>query len=64
MKEQQVYLVLGKNLKGVEYFKMEAYCMKCRKKQKVKNEQQVKVKGRNAIKGICSICGTKMFKFI
>ena len=41
-----------------------AYCMKCRKKREMKSEQKVKVKGRNAIRGKCSFCGTNMFKFV
>lgn len=43
---------------------MEAYCMKCKTKREMKKEQKVKVKGRNAVTGYCSKCGTKMFKFV
>jgi hypothetical protein len=41
----------------------QAYCVKCKTKRDMKNEKQVTMKnGRNAVSGICSICGTKMFK--
>jgi len=40
-----------------------AYCVKCRKKVDIKNEQSVKLKnGKPAKKGICSSCGTKVFR--
>ncbi len=42
---------------------MEAYCVKCKGKKDMKNEQEVTMKnGRNAMKGECPDCGTKMFK--
>ena len=41
----------------------EGYCVKCKAKRPIKGEQQVIMKnGRPAIKGTCSVCGTKMFK--
>lgn len=40
------------------------YCMKCKQKKQMKSEVKTKVNGRNAIKGICSKCGTNMFKFV
>ena len=41
----------------------EGYCVKCKAKRPIKGEQQVTMKnGRPAIKGTCSVCGTKMFK--
>jgi hypothetical protein len=41
----------------------QAYCVKCKTKREMKNEKQVTMKnGRNAISGVCSVCGTKMFK--
>jgi RNase P subunit RPR2 len=41
----------------------EGYCVKCKAKRQIKGEQQVTMKnGRPAIKGTCSVCGTKMFK--
>lgn len=43
----------------------EAYCFKCKIKKIVKNPEIVKTKnGRDAIKGICPICNTTMFKFL
>jgi len=40
---------------------MEGYCVKCKKKTKMKNLVKTKTKkGIPMTKGICSICGTKM----
>jgi len=40
-----------------------AYCMKCRKKVEIKNPKQVTLKnGRPATQGVCSLCGTKVFR--
>ena len=42
---------------------VEAYCVKCKKKQEMKNPKAVKLKnGKDAVTGICPKCGTKMFK--
>lgn len=42
-----------------------AYCVKCRRKVEVKNPQQVTLaNGRNAVQGVCPVCGTKVFKFV
>ena len=42
-----------------------AYCVKCKAKQEMKNEQVVTMKnGRNAVKGECPKCGTKMFSIL
>ncbi len=42
---------------------MEAYCVKCKAKREMKDEKQVTMKnGRPATQGICTVCGTKMFK--
>ena len=42
---------------------MEGYCVKCKSKREMKNEKKVTMKnGRPATQGICSTCGTKMFK--
>jgi RNase P subunit RPR2 len=42
---------------------VEAYCVKCKAKVEVKDPQEVTMKnGRPAISGICSVCGTKVFK--
>jgi len=44
------------------------YCVKCRKKQEIKEPKEVafEVKGKTkyAIQGICPICGTKITRFI
>jgi len=47
----------------------EAYCVKCKKKQEMNSEKEVsfKAKGgkkRNAMSGICPVCGTKMFRIL
>lgn len=40
-----------------------AYCVKCRGKITIKNEQKVKLKnGKPATKGLCPKCGTKVFR--
>jgi hypothetical protein len=42
---------------------MEGYCVKCKSKREMKSEKKVTMKnGRPATQGICSTCGTKMFK--
>jgi 2-keto-3-deoxy-L-rhamnonate aldolase RhmA len=41
----------------------QAYCVKCKSKRDMKNEKQVTMKnGRKAVSGICTVCGTKMFR--
>ncbi len=41
----------------------QAYCVKCRKKVEMKNEQKVTLKnGKPAKKGECPNCGTKVFR--
>ena len=43
----------------------EGYCMKCRKKQKVKDGAVVETeKGRRMAKGVCPECGTKVNRFL
>ncbi|MFQ5879498.1 MAG: DUF5679 domain-containing protein [Dehalococcoidia bacterium] len=42
---------------------MEAYCLKCRTKQEMRNPAQVTLKnGRPATQGTCPKCGTKMYR--
>lgn len=42
---------------------VEAYCMKCKAKQEMKDPVQSKMKnGRPCVIGKCPKCGTKMFK--
>lgn len=43
----------------------EVYCVKCKKKQMAKNLTHTVLKnGRDAMKGECSVCGTKVMKFV
>ena len=40
---------------------MQAYCFKCRAKKEIKDPQKVTLKnGKDATKGACPSCGTKM----
>jgi len=42
---------------------MQAYCVKCRSKKEMKNSKGITTKnGKPATQGVCSTCGTKMFK--
>jgi len=42
---------------------MTAYCVKCKAKREIKNPEKITLKnGRVATKGICPVCGTKMFR--
>lgn len=42
-----------------------AYCMKCKKKQEMKETATVTMKnGRKALKGKCTVCGTGMYKIL
>jgi hypothetical protein len=42
---------------------LEAYCFKCRAKREMKDPTPVVLRnGRPATKGICAVCGTKMFR--
>lgn len=42
---------------------VEAYCVKCRYKRKVKDPKSVTMKnGRPAVRGTCSDCGTKVYR--
>ncbi|MBU0476602.1 hypothetical protein KKB68_01160 [Patescibacteria group bacterium] len=48
---------------------MEAYCVKCKKKQEIQNPKEVAMKGkgttkRRAMTGTCPECGTKMFRIL
>jgi hypothetical protein len=41
------------------------YCVKCKAKKEMKDEQKVTMKnGRLAAKGKCSTCGTGMYKIL
>jgi len=42
---------------------MHAYCVKCRTKREMKEPKAVTMKnGRPGTRGICPVCGTKMFR--
>ena len=42
---------------------MEAYCVKCKAKQKMNDPKEITMKnGKPATTGICPACGTKMFR--
>ena len=42
---------------------MEAYCVKCKAKREMKDAKKITMKnGKPATQGICTKCGTKMFK--
>ena len=44
---------------------VQARCMRCKKSVDVKDLKEVVMKnGRPAISGVCSICGTKVFKIV
>jgi len=45
------------------------YCVKCREKREMKDAEEVEMKGkggttRRAMSGVCTTCGTKMFKIL
>jgi hypothetical protein len=41
------------------------YCVKCKEKREMANEEQVEMKnGRKAMKGKCSVCGTGMYSIM
>lgn len=46
-----------------------AYCVKCKAKQEMQEPKEVEMKGkggmkRRAMKGICPVCGTTMFRIM
>jgi hypothetical protein len=41
----------------------EAYCVKCKAKREMRNENKITMKnGKPATEGVCPVCSTKMFK--
>lgn len=41
----------------------QAYCVKCKAKQEMKDEVAVTMKnGKPALKGVCPVCGTGMYR--
>ena len=50
-------------IKTPESSSQEAYCVKCKTKRIIKNPEETIMKnGRPAIRGICSVCGCKVFR--
>lgn len=48
---------------GMEDIKVEAYCMKCKTKREINEPQAVYLNsGAPAVKGICPVCGTKLYR--
>ncbi|MBU1205123.1 MAG: hypothetical protein KKA61_02020 [Nanoarchaeota archaeon] len=44
---------------------VEARCMKCKKQVEIKNPEQVVMKNKmKAMKGVCPVCGTKVFRIL
>jgi hypothetical protein len=44
---------------------MQAYCVKCKTKREIQNAEKVVMKnGRNAMRGTCPVCGTKLYTFV
>lgn len=44
---------------------VEGYCVKCKAKRTINEAAQVTMKnGRDAMKGVCSVCKTGMFKIL
>jgi hypothetical protein len=47
------------------YMATTAYCVKCKAKREMKDEQEVTMKnGRKAVKGKCPTCGTGMYSIL
>lgn len=43
----------------------EGYCVKCKEKREMMEPEEVEMKNkRKALKGTCSVCGTKIFKIL
>lgn len=47
----------------------QGYCVKCREKREMEGAKEIAMKGkggqeRRAMTGVCSVCGTKMFKIL
>ena len=41
------------------------YCLRCKQRREISNPEEIVMKnGRAAIKGICSVCGTGMFRIL
>jgi hypothetical protein len=43
---------------------MNAYCFKCQRKREINNPEPILLRnGRPALRGTCSTCGTKVYRF-
>ena len=57
--------MLSKLIKEEQKMAETGYCVKCKNKKDMKDEQKVTMKnGRDAMKGKCSTCGTGMYKIL
>ena len=57
------YVILSAQNLTNEEVKMQAYCMKCKKKVEIKNPRAITMKNkRPATQGVCPRCGTKVFR--
>jgi hypothetical protein len=56
---------LSHEVKAVNFFMSEGYCVKCKAKKPIADGVEETMKnGRKAIKGKCPTCGTVMFKIL
>src|ERR1700721_287566 len=56
---------LSHEVRAVNFFMSEGYCVKCKAKKEIGNGVEETMKnGRKAIKGKCPTCGTVMFKIL
>jgi hypothetical protein len=54
---------MGYSRKKVGGNQMQGYCVKCRTKREMKNAKSVTTtNGKAATKGVCPVCGTKMYR--
>jgi hypothetical protein len=59
------WLSIQNNRKGENAMEFEGYCVKCRKKQKVKNGAvKESAKGRKMAQGPCPVCKTTVTRFL
>ena len=47
----------------------QGYCVKCKEKREIKDEEEVAMKGKGGVKrraltGTCPVCGTKMYRIL
>jgi hypothetical protein len=47
---------------------VQGYCVKCRQKRDMKDAEEIAMPGkggeRRAMRGVCTVCGTRMFKIL